>query len=258
MDSVWKRIDTKTNKILLKSKLENNDMRNEKWENNEEEIRQDGFSKKFNDFNESYELQYWINKDTCDEESEIIEFNDKCKKWSLGKWVEENIILSINDNINFDDFRFIKDKNYNEERNDYLLTYKEKSIIFKTPLIDVEVINNFNNKCIRFQYNDMDERFINFIENLENRIIKCVNDDSDHFNIDLNKYTFNTNKKHKNDQNYIEFKVKKDSIADRTYNNATVYIKCNRLWKYNYKNRDDDDVYIWGVSLVLDKIVENN
>ncbi|KAI7861234.1 hypothetical protein K492DRAFT_173391 [Lichtheimia hyalospora FSU 10163] len=104
----------------------------------------------------------------------------------------------------------------------------------------------------------MDETFIKFFDNLENKIINCVKDDNNNFNIDLNKYTFNSNKKDKNNQKYIEFKVKKDSIEERIYNNAIIYIKCNRLWKFNYENKDGQEVYIWGVSMTVDKIIENN
>lgn len=253
---IWKRIDTKTNKILLKSKLEEDDFRNEKIEN--DDIRQDGFSKKYNGFNDSYELQYWIDKDICDEDIEIIEFNKKLEKWDLGNFINDNIILSINDNIDFNNFNLIKDKNYNEEYNNYLLTYKEKNITFKIPETNVEVISIFNNKCIRLQYDDMDETFMKFFDNLENKIINCVKDDNNNFNIDLNKYTFNSNKKDKNNQKYIEFKVKKDSIEERIYNNAIIYIKCNRLWKFNYENKDGQEIYIWGVSMTVDKIIENN
>lgn len=257
MDINWKRIDTKTNKILFKSKLEEDDVRNEKIEN-DDDIKQDGFYKKYNDFNDSYEIQYWIDKEVCDEELEIIEFKNKLEKWDLGKFIEDNIILSFNDNIDFNDFNIIKDKYYNEEYNNYLLTYKDKNIIFKTPEINVEVINNFNNKCIRLQYNDVGKAFMNFFDNLEDRIIKCVKNDNNNFNINLDKYTFNSNKKVKNDQSYIELKIKKDSIEEKLYNNAIVYIKCNRLWKFNYENRDMEEIYIWGVSIVVDKIVENN
>jgi hypothetical protein len=257
MDAKWERINTKTNKILLKSKLEEDDVRNEKIEI-ENNIKQDGFSKKYNDFKGSYELQYWVDKDICDEYLEIIEFNKKLEKWELGKFIDDNIILSINDNIDFNKFNFTKDKNYNEEYNNYLLTYKEKTVIFKIPETNVEVINNFNNKCIRLQYDNMDKTFISFFDKLENRIIKCVENDNNNFNIDLNKYAFNSNKKHKHNQTYMEFKVKKDSIEDRLYNNAVVYIKCNRLWKFNYENRDGQEIYIWGVSMVVDKIMENN
>jgi hypothetical protein len=256
MDIKWKRIDTKTNKILFKSKLEEEDVRNEKMEN-EDGVKQDGFSKKYNDFNDSYEIQYWIDKDVCDEELEIIEFNKKLQKYNLGEYIEDNIVLSVKDNIDFNNFNLIKDKYYNDEYNNYLLAYKEKNIILKTSEMNVEVINSFNNKCIRLQYDDVDNAFISFLDNLEDRIVKCVKNDSNNFDIDLDKYIFNSNKKDKHDQSYIEFKIKKDNIEDKLYNNATLYIKCNRLWKFNYENRDGEEIYIWGVSITVDKIIEN-
>lgn len=256
MSIEWKRIDTKTNKILLKSKINDNDIRNEKWENNEDDMKQDGFSKKYNDFNESYEFQYWIDKDIYDDyENEIINFNEKCKKWDigiLGKYRNDNY-LSVDDDIDFNNFNFIKDDKYNEEWKNYLFIYKkddnEKNGVM-IENIDIEVImDNFNNKYIEINKNN--KKIVEFMKKLENRIIICVNEDENNFNIEDN-YEY---KYYKNDDDNYKFKVKKDYIESKEYKNAIMYIRFNRLWKLNY-TKQGNDVHSWGVSLTVDKIVE--
>jgi hypothetical protein len=255
----WKRIDTKTNKILLKSKINDNDIRNEKWENNEDDMRQDGFSKKYNDFNESYEFQYWIDKDICDDhENEIINFNEKCKKWDIGilrKYLGNDDYLSIEDDIDFNNFNFIKDDKYNEEWNNYLFIYKNDDIIKKGVKIDnmdIEVIiDNFNNKYIEINKNN--KKIVEFMKKLENRIITCVDEETNNFNIE-NNYEY---KYYKSDDGNYKFKVKKDYIEPKEYKNAIVYIRFNRLWKLNYI-KQGNDMYSWGISLTVDKIVEKD
>lgn len=249
MDEDWKRINTKTNKILLK--IKENDILNEKWENSEYEMKQDGFSKRYNNFSDVYEFQYWIDKENEKEDEEIEEFNEKCKKWDIKQYIEKNIYLTINDNIDFNNFFFIKDDNFNEEWNNYLLTYKGKNTYIKLNNLDINVdMDNFNNKYI--EISEDNELFDIFMKKLENRIIKCKEEKNDKFNIEENyKYKF-----YKNDNGNYRFKIKKDNIEPKKYNNSIIYIKCNRLWKLNYQ-KQGNEMYNWGVSLIVDNIYEN-
>lgn len=252
MNTNWIRIDTKTNKVLLKSKLEEDDIRNENWENNENDMSQEGFSKKYNNFNDAYEFQYWIDKDICDsEEKEITKFNEKCDKWNMGKYIERDVYISINNDIDFNNFNFIKDEKYNEEWNNLLFTYYEKNVYIKFDSINIEVImDNFNNKYI--EINKSNKKIDYFMEKLENRIMECVNKDENKFNIEKD-YEY---KHYKDDNGNYKFKVKKDNIEPKEYKNANIYIKINRLWKLNYQ-KQGNDMYNWGVSIVVDKIIEN-
>lgn len=252
MNANWTKIDTKTNKILLKSKLEEEDIRNEIWENNENDMNQEGFSKKYNNFNDVYEFQYWIDKDICDsEENEITKFNEKCDKWNLGKYIENDIYISIDNDINFNHFNFIKDEKYNEEWNNLLFTYDEKNVYIKFNSINIEVIiDNFNNKYIEINENNKEIDY--FMEKLENRIIECVNVDENKFDIEKD-YEY---KHYKDNNGNYKFKVKKDNIEAKEYKNANVYIKINRLWKLKYQ-KQGNDMYNWGVSMIVDKIIEN-
>lgn len=250
-DIIWKRIDTKTNKILLKSKLEEEDIRKEIWENNENDMRQDGFSKKYNDFNESYEFQYWIDKDTYNDENvEIDNFNEKCRKWEIGHYIEKDIYLSVDENVDFNKFNFIKDDRYNEEWNNPLFAYEEKNTYIKLNYIDIEVlVDNFDNKYI--EINEDNKKIDDFMKKLESRIIECIK--KNNFNIEEN-YEY---KYYKNDNCNYKFKIKKEDIEPKEYKNAIVYIKCNRLWKLNYQ-KQGNDIYNWGVSFIVDKIIEDN
>lgn len=106
MNIEWIRKDTKSGKILLVSKIEEDDPREEIWNSNEEEIKQDGFHKRYNDFNgnDYYEFQYWINKESVDEVAAILEFNQKCKKWNLGSLPInnqslKNLLIKLNKNL---------------------------------------------------------------------------------------------------------------------------------------------------------------
>jgi hypothetical protein len=248
MDEKWKRLDTKTNKILLK--IEENELLNEKWKNNEYEMKQDGFSKNYNNFNNVYEIQYWIDKDNIDEDDKIREFNEKCDKWQIGRYIETNIYLTINDNIDFNSFDFTKDDYFNEEWNNYLFTYKNKNVYIKLKNIDIDVLtDNFGNKYIEIDENN--KEFDDFMKSLEDRIIKCKNKNVNNFNIEEN-YEY---KYYKNDDGNYKFKIKKDNIDVKQYKNSDIYIKCNRLWKLNYQ-KQGNDIYHWGVSLIVDKIYE--
>lgn len=246
MDNYWIRIDTKTNKILLK--IKNDDILNEIWENNEYEMSQDGFSKKYNDFNDTYEIQFWIDKEEENENDKIIEFNEKCKKWKIKQYIEKNVYLTIYDDIDFNNFYFIKDENFNEEWNNYLFTYNNKNTYIKIDNINVNVeMDNFNNKYI-----DISEKniiFDKFMKKLEDKIISCKNENEDNFNIEK-EYQY---KYYKNNNGDYRFKIKKDNIEIKQYDNATIYIKFNRLWKLNY-HKKDENMYNWGVSLIVDRI----
>jgi hypothetical protein len=244
----WKRIDTKTNKILLK--IKEDDILNEIWENNEYDITQEGFSKKYNDYENNFEIHYWINKEEKNEDDAIIEFNEKCKKWSIKQYIEKDIYLTIDKNVDFDNFDFIKDDYFNEEWNNYLFTYKNKNTYIKLDNVDIEVIeDNYNNKYI--EINENNEKLDNFMKNLESRIIKCKNEDTNNFNIEDN-YEY---KYYKNEDGNYKFKIKRDNIYAKQYNNSDIYIKCNRIWKLNYQ-KQGNDIYSWGVSLIVDKIHE--
>lgn len=244
----WKRINTKTNKILLK--INDNDILKEIWENNEDDMRQDGFSKKYNDYENISEIQYWINKDEKDEDDAIIEFNEKCKKWNMKEYIEKNIYIKIDEEIDFNNFDFIKDDYFNEEWNNYLFTYRNKNTFIKLNNIDIEVNeDNYNNKYIEIHENN--EKIDNFMKKLENRIIKCKNEKADNLNIE-EIYTY---KYYKNEDGNYKFKIKNDNIDIKQYNNVDVYIKCNRLWKLNYQ-KQGNEINNWGISLVVDKIYE--
>jgi hypothetical protein len=246
MDENWKRIDTKTNKILLK--INENDVLNSKWENNEYEMKQDGFTKRYNDYNNINEYQYWIDKDEINEENGINDFNIKCKKWNIEQYKEKNIYLNINDNIDFENFDFIQDEFFNHEWNNYLFTYKNKNTYIKLEDINIDVnMDNFNNKYI--EINENNQNFDNFMKKLENRIIKIKNEKDDNCNIGT-EYEY---KYYKNNNGDYKFKIKRDNIEIKQYKNVTVYIKCNRLWKLNYQ-KQGNDIYHWGVSLIVDKI----
>lgn len=249
MDENWKRIDTKTNKIWLK--ITEDDVLNGIWENNEYEMKQDGFSKKFNDYNKPCELHYWIDKDEKNEEDEIIEFNEKCKKWKINQYIEKDVYLTIdNNNIDFDKFNFVKDEYFNEEWNNYLFAYKNINAYIKLNNINIDVnMDNFDNKYI--EINENNEKFDNFMKRLEKRIIKCKNKSTDNLNIEEN-YEY---KYYKNDEGNYKFKIKRDNIDVKQYNNADIYIKINRLWKLNYQ-KQGNDIYHWGISLIVDRIYE--
>lgn len=248
MNDNWKRIDTKTNKIWLK--IKEDDILNEIWENNENDMNQEGFTKRYNDYDNTYELHYWIDKNEQNEDNEILEFNEKCKKWKIKQYIEKDIYLKIGDNIDFSNFDFIKDDYFNEEWNNYLFAYKNKNTYIKLDNIDIEVImDNFNNKYI--EINEDNIKIDNFMKKLEDEIIKCKNRKTDNLNIEKD-YEY---KHYKNEDGNYKIKIKKDNIDVKQYNNADIYIKCNRLWKLNYK-KQGNELYNWGVSLIIDKIYE--
>lgn len=106
MSIEWIRKDTKTGKILLVSKIIEDDPREQIWNNNEDELNQNGFHKRYNDFNgnDYYEFQYWINKENVDETQALLEFNQKCKKWDLGTLPINNqsiksLLIKLNKNL---------------------------------------------------------------------------------------------------------------------------------------------------------------
>lgn len=241
----WYRKDTSTNKIILTSKLIENDLRYNILEENYE-IKDYGI--RINNYNGNDELQYWIDKDVCNEIEKIEEFNEKCKIWNLGKYIEDKIILSINDDINFNLFKFIKDDDFEKNYEKHLLTYDNKEVYIKTNNIetfDVEE-NGYNQKYIRLQCEDMEPNLIDFINNFENRIKEIVINNDEHYGVNI-AHEFLSIIKDK-DTKYIELKVKKPFIEQKSYNNSIIYIKCNRIW-------DMDKIEKWGISLTVDKII---
>ena len=252
MNKIWNRRDTNTNKIIISSRLEENDERLQIWDEKEHEIRDFGISKAFKNYNgyEFYEFQYWIDRNIDDEEDKILEFNTKCEEWKIGKLIEKEIILTVSDDINFDEFNLIQDDGYRDDWKNYLFTYKNKNVLFKTPIMNIEVFcDNFDNKYIEISE---DDEFINFIKKIECKIESLINEKDDHYDIDIGEYTYKSN----NDNNgKYRFKIKKDNINVKTYKNVIIYIRCNRLWKNNYQ-KNSNEVYSWGISLTVDKIIE--
>lgn len=242
----WYRKDTNTNKIILTSKLIENDPRYNILEDNYE-IKDYGI--RINNYNGNDELQFWIDKDVYNEMEKIDEFNEKCKIWDLGKYISDKIILSINDDIKFNLFKFIKDDDFEKNYEKHLLTYDNKEVYIKTNRIenfDVEE-NGYNQKYIRLQYDNIDPNFINFINDFENSIKEMVTNNEGHYSVNIN-HEFLSIIKDK-EMKYIELKVKKPFIESKTYNNSIIYIRCNRIW-------DMDKIEKWGISLTVDKIIQ--
>lgn len=242
----WYRKDTNTNKIILTSKLIENDPRYNILEENHE-IKDYGI--RINNYNGNDELQFWIDKDVYNEIEKIEEFNEKCKIWHLGKYIEDKIILSINDDVDFNLFKFIKDDDFERNYEKHLLTYDNKEVYIKTNNIenfDVEE-NEYNQKYIRLQYDNMDPSFIKFINNFEDSIKETVISNEEHYGVNIN-HEFLSIIKDK-ETKYIELKVKKPYIEPKSYKNSNIYIKCNRIWDMNKIEK-------WGISLTVDKIIQ--
>lgn len=247
----WYRRDTSTNKIILTSKLLEDDPRNDVFDE-KDEIKEYGIVKRYNDYNRNYELQFWIDKNEYDEIEKIEEFNKKCKEWELGYYIEDRIVLSINDNINFDLFEFIKDDDFEKNYEKYLLVYDNKEVYIKTDIIekfDVEE-NGYNQKYIRLQYDNVDSKLIDFINKFEENIKKIVINNESHYGVNAEQHEFLSIIKDK-EIKYIEFKVKKPFIESKPYINSIICIKCNRIW-------DMEKIKKWGISLTVDKIIETN
>lgn len=243
----WYRKETSTNKVILTSKIIEKDPRYDILEENYE-IKEYGI--RFNNYNGNDELQFWIDKNECDEIEKIKEFNKKCKDWELGNYVEDKIVLSINDNINFNLFEFIKDDDFEKNYEKHLLTYDNKEVYIKTNIIetfDVEE-NGYNQKYIRLQYDNIDPKLIDFINKFEDNIKKNVIDNESHYGINIEKHDFLSIIKDK-EIKYIDLKVKKPFIESKTYNKSIICIKCNRIW-------DMEKIEKWGISLTVDKIIE--
>ncbi len=100
------------------------------------------------------------------------------------------------------------------------------------------------------QYYDVEQKLIEFINNFENNIKKIVTSNDKHYGVNINQHDFLSIVKDK-EMKYIDLKVKKPYIDSKTYNNSTIIIKCNRIW-------DMEKIEKWGVSLTVDKIIENN
>ena len=241
----WYRKDIDENKTILTSNLVDNDPRYSTLEENQE-IKSYGI--RINNYNGSNELQFWIDKEVYNETEKIQEFNEKCKIWDLGKYIENKIILSINDDdVDFNLFKFIEDDDFEKNYKRHLLTYDNKEVYIKTNRIenfDVEE-NGYNQKYIRLQYDNIEPTLINFINNFENNIKETVNEQQEHYGININ-HDFLSIIKDK-ETKYIELKVKKLYIETKTYNNSYIYIRCNRIW-------DMDKIQKWGISLTVDKI----
>ena len=266
----WNKKNIKNKWILLISKIQENenDERKKYWDEygttteyaikEDKEIKYDGFTFNVSD----NQIQYWIDmeKNNYDEQEEIDKFNEKCMFWNLGKYVENKIVLSINDNIDFDNFEFIEDEYFRDDFKNYLLTYNKKETYIKTDIInviEVEYNERFDKKYVKLQNNDNILLF-DFIKTFDDTIQEKVKEHRNNYNIDIQQYNYLSCIKEDDYQNnnYIELKVKNQYIEPKTYNNAVVYIKCNRLWSTNYMKKEEE-VYSWGISLTIDKIIEN-
>lgn len=261
---VWNRKDIKNKWILLTSKFQDEDIRRDYWDDewnliendNDKNIKLDGFSVNIS----NNQIQYWIDIEKADynEKDEITIFNEKCKYWKFGKYVDNKVILSLDD-VNFDRFEFVKDDFEN-----YILKYNEENLK-KEPYIksnieyfEVEFNERFNKKYIKLQYNDDNMLLFDFIKKFDEKIQKTIKEDKNNYNINIHQYNYLSCIKEDDYQNnnYIELKIKNSYIEPKIYNNAIIYIRCNRLWSTNYI-RKEEEVYSWGISLTIDKIIEN-
>src|ERR1700731_154415 len=129
----WKKKKLSNNRIILTSKLEKDDPRDSILEENYE-IKEYGIKK--NNYNNIDELQFWIDRDIFDETEKIQEFNEKCKKWGLGYYIDNKITLSVNNEIDFNLFNLIEDEEFEKFYKKYLLTYNGKAVNIKTNIID--------------------------------------------------------------------------------------------------------------------------
>lgn len=252
MDQKWNKREISNNRTILSSKLVEDDPRISIYDENYE-IREYGITK--NSYNGIDQLQFWIDKNEHNETEKIKEFNEKSKEWNLGSYVETKITLSINDNIDFNLFNFSQDNEFERFHSRHLLTYDEKEVDIKTnPIEHIEVqIKNWNDKIekyTRFQYDEIDHKLLKFINELEKRIIELVKKDKDHYGVNFDQHEHMSIIRDK-ETKYIEFKIKKPYIEDKIYENSIIYIKCNRIW-------DMEKIEKWGVSLTIDKIIQNN
>lgn len=255
MDQKWTKREISNNRTILNSKLIDDDPRNFIYEENYE-IREYGITK--NSYNGIEQLQFWIDTNEYDETEKIKEFNEKCKYWNFGKYVDNKVILSLDDVI-FDRFEFVKD-----EKESYILRYneekhkKEPYIKSNIESFEVEFNERFNKKYIKFQYNDDNMLLFDFIKKFDEKIQKIIKEDKNNYNIDIQQYNYLSCIKEDDYQNnnYIELKIKNPYIESKNYNNAIIYIKPNILWNINYLKKGED-TYSWGVSLTVDKIIEN-
>lgn len=251
MEQKWTKREISNNRTILSSKLVEDDPRKIIYEENYE-IREYGITK--NSYKGIDQLQFWIDKNVYNEVEKIKEFNEKCKIWDMGEYVEDIIILSIDDDINFDLFKFVKDDDFEKNYEKHLLTYDNKEVYIKTNNIETfDVENIYNQKCIRLQYDNIDKKLIDFVNKFENHIKEIVINDRDHYGVNI-EHDFSSIVKDK-ETKYIELKVKKQFIESKTYSNCAIYIKCNRIWDLDEIN--DKKIEKWGVSLNIDKIIEN-
>lgn len=259
----WNRKNIKDKWILLISKIQEKDERKRYWDEygtttedaikEDKEIKYDGFTFNISD----NQIQYWIDmeKPDYDEKNEIDNFNEKCIFWNLGKYIENKITLSIN-NINFDNFYFIEDEYFRDDFKNYLLTYNNKETYIKTDIIniiEVEYNERFNKKYVKLN----NIQLLDFIKIFDDTIQKKVKNHENNYNIDIEKYKYLSCIKEDEYQNdiFVELKIKNPYIEPKIYNNAIIYIKCNRLWSTNYMKKEEE-VYSWGISLTIDKIIE--
>lgn len=253
----WNRIDIKNKWILFTSKLQDNDSRIEnfrrKWYDSEFDDIYDDIEKEnaydygFSINYKKKEIQYWINieKKNYNEFKEIFLFYSNCSRFSLGKFdlrtyintIINTIILQIDFNVNFDLFGFSEDEYFNVKYKNYLLTYNKNKCYIKTNCINnFEVLDDkySTDKYINLKYNNNTNLLFEFIKNLDNKIKGIICNDNYMSIIKEN--------------NIMNIKIKNTKIKSMTYNDSYLYIKCNRLWNINNK---------WGVSLVIDKIMDN-
>jgi hypothetical protein len=137
----------------------------------------------------------------------------------------------------------------------------KKEVYITVDFIDsFEVEEKFGQKCIKFHYNDNNKLLFDFIENFDDRIQKCVKEYENNYDLDLDQYSYLSSIKQDdyiNENKFIELKIKSPNIDLGTYNDVTIYVKCNRLWSSTYLKRGEQ-INSWGISLTIDKIIKNN
>lgn len=252
-DYIWRKTYENKYLIILSSNLKEDDFRLKKWDNsyysNDEcnyndynickrnYIKDDGFYINY----KKKQLQYNIYKrnENFNEINEINIFNLKSISNCLGIFIK-SITLSINDDIKFHKFKILKDDYFKEKYKNYLLIYNNLyDFYIKTDSYDFEILyeKHFNYTYLKLKYNSKTNKLYEFINKFDNTIKEIIGDFNNYISI-IKK------------DNSIKMKVKNNIINPGFYKNNTIYIKCNRLYTIKDKNQ-------WGISLVVDKIINN-
>lgn len=257
---IWKKTYEDNYVITLSSNLKENDFRLKKWNDSyyysdDDEYYHNDYSScrrnymEENGFYISYkkkQIKYNIYKrnENFKEILEIYKFNLKCISSRFGI-VIQTITLSIDKDIKAQNFKIIRDEYFNEKYKNYLLIYNNLyDFYIKTHICDFEILyeNYFNYTYLKLEHNNKTNKFYEFINKFDN-IIKEIVGNNDEY--DNNKYISIIKK-----DNIIKIKIKNNLIKPDYYENNIIYIKCNRLYMIKDKKQ-------WGVSLVVDKIVNN-